>query len=61
MGLTCNTRVCKMLVGQLKRQCYFVMLGVEGRIILEWILKEKSGRLRSLFIWFSTGTTGDLM
>jgi hypothetical protein len=36
-------------------------LGVDGRIIFEWILGKLVGRLRTGFIWLSIGSSGRLL
>jgi hypothetical protein len=36
-------------------------LGVNGRIILEWILEKQGGKLRIGFIWLRIGTRGRLL
>jgi hypothetical protein len=36
-------------------------LGVEGRIILEWILGECGGKVWPGFMWLNIGTSGGLL
>jgi hypothetical protein len=36
-------------------------LGVDGNIILEWILGQKSEKLWSGFIWLRIGTSGGMV
>jgi hypothetical protein len=35
--------------------------GVDGTIILKWIIKKLNGRVWSAFIWFAIGTSGGLL
>jgi len=35
--------------------------GVDGNIILEWILLKKGGRVWTEFIWLKIGTSGGLL
>jgi hypothetical protein len=36
-------------------------LGVDGKIILEWILGKQGGKLWTGFIWVGIGTSGGLL
>jgi len=36
-------------------------LVIDGRIILEWILRKFDGKLRTGCIWFRVGTSGGLL
>jgi hypothetical protein len=36
-------------------------IGVDGMIILEWILEKYDGKLRTGFIWLRIGTNGWLL
>jgi hypothetical protein len=36
-------------------------LGVDGKIILEWILWKEGGTLWTGFIWLRIGTNGELL
>jgi hypothetical protein len=36
-------------------------LGVDGRMILKWILGKEGGRVWIGFIWHRTGTVGGLL
>jgi hypothetical protein len=36
-------------------------LGVDGKIILEWILWKWGGRLWNRFIWLRVGTSGEFL
>jgi hypothetical protein len=57
----CNTDgrdVYKMLVGILTRRDHFEDLGVDGRIILEWILGKLGGKEWTRFTFHRVGTNG---
>jgi hypothetical protein len=56
MGGTCGTCVTKLntyrfVVANLKEREYVEILGVGGKIILEWILKEWVWRTWTGFMW----------
>jgi hypothetical protein len=36
-------------------------LGIEGRIILEWILEKQCGKLWTGFIWLRIRSSGELL
>jgi hypothetical protein len=36
-------------------------LGVDWRIILEWILEKETGKLWTGFVWLRLGTNGGLL
>jgi hypothetical protein len=36
-------------------------LGLDGRIILEWILYKQSGRFWTVYIWLTIGARGGLL
>jgi hypothetical protein len=36
-------------------------LGVDGRIVLKWILEKWGGKVWAGFIWFRTETSGRLL
>jgi hypothetical protein len=46
---------------RLKWRDIFVSLGVDGRIILEWILWEEGGKVCTGFIWLKIETCGGLL
>jgi len=45
----------------LKERYHVEDLGLDGRIIFNWIFKEWNGRAWSGFIWLSKGTGGRLL
>jgi len=49
---------CKVWSKNLKRKDYSQVLGIDGRIILEWILGLK---MWTGFIWIRIGTIGRLL
>jgi hypothetical protein len=51
----------KILVGNLKRRDRSENRGVVERIILEWILGEKVGKVWTGCIWLRIGNTGTLL
>jgi hypothetical protein len=36
-------------------------MGIDGRIIYEWILQEYGGKVLSGFIWYRIGTSNGLL
>jgi len=46
---------------KVKGRVHLEDLGVDGRIILEWILGKFGGRVWTEFIWLWIGTSGGLM
>jgi len=44
-----------------KRRDYFVDMGVEGKVTLQWILGKYGWRVSIGFIWFRIGTNGGLL
>jgi hypothetical protein len=51
----------KILVGKRGGKNYSEDLGVDGRIILKWILGRWGGKVWTGFIWLSIGTSGGLL
>ena len=45
--------------GNLRERDHIENLGIDGRIMLKWILKESVGRAWSGFFWLRLGTWGD--
>jgi hypothetical protein len=45
----------------LKGSSYSEELGVDGRIMLDWIIREETGRVWTEFIWFRIGTSDELL
>jgi hypothetical protein len=35
-------------------------IAIDGKIILEWILEQLRGKMRTAFIWFRMGTNGGM-
>jgi hypothetical protein len=46
------------LVLNLKKRGHWEEIGVDGRIILKWILKKQNGRMWIGFFWLRMGTSG---
>jgi hypothetical protein len=42
----------------LKRRDHLEDLIIDGRIILEWMLREQAGKLWTVFIWLKIRTSG---
>jgi hypothetical protein len=51
----------KILVGYLKERGHLKDVGLDGRIILQWILEKQGGKLRTGFIWFRMKTSGGIL
>jgi hypothetical protein len=51
----------KVLVGEPKGREHFEDLGVDNRIILEFILGKQNEKLWTAFIWLRIGTNGRLL
>jgi hypothetical protein len=47
--------------GNLKGRNHLENLGVDGRIILKWVLKKWGGKVWSRLIWLRIGTGGGLL
>ena len=43
-------------MGDQRERDYFEDLGVDGRIILKWIVKKKDGEAKTGLLWLRTGT-----
>jgi hypothetical protein len=41
--------------GYLKERSHLEDLGIDGRIILKWILKKENGKLWTELMWLRTG------
>jgi hypothetical protein len=50
-----------ILVGKPKEKSHLKELGVDGKIILEWILGKLGRRVWTGFIWLGIGTSGGLL
>jgi hypothetical protein len=46
--------------GYLKERSYLEDLGIDGSIILKWILKKENARVWTELMWLRTGTSGRL-
>jgi hypothetical protein len=36
-------------------------LGIDGKIMLEWIFRKESGKLWTVFIWLRIGTSSEIL
>jgi hypothetical protein len=50
----------KFWSGNLKGRDYSEDLGIDGKIILEWILRKLEGKVWTVCIWLRIGTSGGL-
>jgi hypothetical protein len=48
----------KIWAGNLKGRDHLEVLGVDGKILLEWILGKHDGKVWTGFIWLWIGTSG---
>jgi len=46
---------------KLKGEGHSEDIGLDGKIILEWILEKQGGKLWTRFTWPRVGTTGELL
>jgi hypothetical protein len=51
----------KILVGNLKGRDYSEDLGVDRKILLQWILGKQGGKVWTGLIWLRVGTSGRLL
>jgi hypothetical protein len=51
----------KTVVGEAEVKTLSEDKGVDGRIILQWIIEKYGGNLWIGFIWFRIGTSGGLL
>jgi hypothetical protein len=51
----------KILSDNLKERDHSEDLGIDAKIILEWILGEEGGRVWTGCIWIRTGTSGEFL
>jgi len=67
MGGACSTcgrqeRFIQSLGGQtLEERDHMQDLGVDGRIVLKWMVKKSEGETRTGLIWLRIGTGGGLL
>jgi len=51
----------KILVGSPKRRDHSKNLGIEGKIILKWMLGKEGGKMRTGYMWLRIETIGGLL
>ena len=51
----------RLLVGKHKERDHLEDLGIDGTIILKWILKKYDGRIQTGYMWHSTETSVGLL
>jgi len=49
------------LLGNLNETCSLKDVGVNGKIILKWVLRKQDGRAWTGFIWIRIGISGGLL
>jgi hypothetical protein len=54
--------VYRILVGKFEGRDYYAEdLGIDGRIVLEWILWKLGGKVCTEFMWLGMGTGGGFL
>ena len=48
-------------LGNLRERDHLEHLGIDGGIILKWILKKYYGRIQTGYMWHGTETSGGLL
>jgi hypothetical protein len=64
MGETCTTHGgddTRFWLGNLKGRDHSEDLGIDGKIILEWIIERWGQKLSTALIWFRIGASGGLL